>query len=170
MLNLYNLLNTEMGVGNENLCSDQQQLRSALALTIQVIENCKDGDTTVLLGNRFLCCPIPWANRKNRILVTWYGSSCAWTATIASLASKNLMLTTKKYIKKTDSIEWRGMRIFENFLWREKMYAVLDNFYVKSRVIVLTNTVIKWIRIENCFPEIIRKENICVIVYGRNGT
>lgn len=113
---------------------------------------------------------IPWANRKNRILVTWYGSSCAWTATIASLASKNLMLTTKKHIKKTDSIEWRGMRIFENFLWREKMHAVLDNFYVKSRVIVLTNTVIKWIKIENCFPEIIRKENICAIVYGRNGT
>lgn len=50
------------------------------------------------------------------------------------------------------------------------MHVVSDNFYVKSRVIVLTNTVIKWIRIENCFPEIIRKENICVNVSRLNET
>lgn len=45
MLDLYN--NTETGVVNVNVCSDQQQYRSALALTTQAIEiiqkvNCKD--------------------------------------------------------------------------------------------------------------------------------
>lgn len=49
------------------------------------------------------------------------------------------------------------------------MYVVLDNPYEKSRVIVLTITVIKRTRIENCSPENIRGKK-SVIVYRLNET
>ena len=59
ILVVYNLLNIEMWVGNENLLCDQQQLTSALALSIQVINIFRDEDTTTPLGNPLLGCTIP---------------------------------------------------------------------------------------------------------------
>lgn len=46
---------------------------------------------------------------------------------------------------------------------------------VKNRVMnyfsrVLTNVVIKWMRIENCVSEIIKKENTCVFLWGLKET